>query len=198
MKSARLLCAALVLAAAGRPCRGQFIRPPVVVPRLPVHSPVHVPHVPGVPGHRGGGQAQDDVLAGVIMAFSIVAIVGGAGFLIHRWRQRSRRPVVIRITAAPPGEAPEFVRRAWVGLELPLVAGQARAERLPAQGVLSRRDVYAPPGYAVDGKTAVSILQESHPEVAWWWLENAPDVVAPGYQLVFPAEVCQTVEGPGA
>src|SRR5262245_29015032 len=34
----------------------------------------------------------------------------------------------VRVTAVPPGEAPEDVRRAWVGLELPLArSGPQRA-----------------------------------------------------------------------
>ncbi len=42
----------------------------------------------------------------------------------------------VRIIAAPPGEAPEEVRQAWIGLELPLAAGEKKARALFASGAL--------------------------------------------------------------
>jgi hypothetical protein len=133
----------------------------------------------------------------VIGGVAALAGIGGGGYLIHRWRRRSARRAVIRITAPPPGELPEFIRRAWVGLELPLIPGQTRVECLTAQEVLSRHEVDALPGYAVDGRTAVEILASANPEVARWWRENAPDILAPGYQLVFAAEVCERLDDLG-
>jgi hypothetical protein len=194
MKSGRLLTVAFLLTVAARPCWGQFVRPPVIVPRPPVHVPVHVPHVP----HAPGGKDSDRGVSGwVIGGVAALAGLGGGGYLIHRWRRRSARRAVIRITAPPPGEVPEFVRRAWVGLELPLIQGQTRVETMTAQEVLSRHEVNALPGYAVDGKTAVEILASANPEVARWWRENAPDILAPGYQLVFAAEVCERLDDLG-
>ena len=43
----------------------------------------------------------------------------------------------VRIIATPPGEAPEEVRRAWVGLELPLAAGETGPHTTPVGGVLT-------------------------------------------------------------
>jgi hypothetical protein len=194
MRSARLFGVALLLAATSRPCWGQFVRPPpVITPRPPVLVPVHVPHGP----NQGGKDSDNGVSGWVLGGVAGLAGIGGCGYLIHRWRKRSVRRAVIRITAPPPGELPEFVRRAWVGLELPLIAGQIRAEALTAQQVLSRQEVNALPGYAVDGRTAVAILASANPEVARWWRENAPDILAPGYQLVFAAEVCERLDDLG-
>jgi hypothetical protein len=194
MRSARLLGAAFLLAATARPCWGQFVRPPpVIAPRPPVLVPVHVPHGP----NQGGKDSENGVSGWVIGGVAVLAGLGGGGYLIHRWRRRSSRRAVIRITAPPPGELPEFVRRAWVGLELPLIPGQTRAEMLTAQEALSRRAVDALPGYAVEGRTAVAILATANPEMAQWWRENAPEILAPGYQLVFAAEVCERLDDLG-
>src|SRR5947199_83534 len=43
----------------------------------------------------------------------------------------------IRIIDVPPGEAPEWVRRAWVGLVLPLAPGEYGPRVLAAAGVLT-------------------------------------------------------------
>ena len=42
----------------------------------------------------------------------------------------------IRIISAPPGEAPDHIRAAWIGLVLPIAVPGARY--LPTVGVLSR------------------------------------------------------------
>ena len=198
MKSARLVAVSMVLAAAV-PCWGQFVRPPVVIPR-PVPVPVHLP----VPVHGGGTQqganrgGDGAAAAWVIGVIAGVAGLVGAGFLIRYLVKRSARRAVIRITALPPGEAPQFVRQAWVGLELPLIQGQVETDNLPAQQVLSRQRVHPPGSYAVEGKAAIKILDSASPEAARWWRENAPDILAPGYQLVFPAEVCERLDDLGA
>jgi hypothetical protein len=46
--------------------------------------------------------------------------------------------VFVRVIAAPPGEAPEAVRRAWVGLELPLAAGETGPRVVHAGGAFAR------------------------------------------------------------
>jgi hypothetical protein len=79
---------------------------------------------------------------------------------------------IIEIIKIPPGEAPESVRKEWVGLKLPLV------DELPTTighfgvvGVKSKRPVSSG-GYPVDTKTAVEILEKKSPEAAAWWKEN--------------------------
>jgi len=100
----------------------------------------------------------------------------------------------IRIVAVPPGEAPEDVRQAWVGLELPLAAGERGPSTGSVVGVVSKNVQSPMPGYAVDGRIAVESLASAAPEAAQWWRENAAHVLAAGYQLVFPVEVCERTD----
>jgi hypothetical protein len=120
--------------------------------------------------------------------------------------------VFIRIIATPPGEAPEEVRRAWVGLELPLAAGEAGPRTAPVGGVLTgartflgklfnlltgrRRYAY---GYRIDAPQALLLLAEKSPGAAQWWRECAPHCWQPGHVFLFPAEACAEVAawGPG-
>jgi hypothetical protein len=187
-----------VIVAVGRPCWGQFVRPPVVVrPSVPViHPPVHVPHTPGA--NQGGNGVDPEMVWWVLGGGAGVGGLGLGALLVYRWRKRAAPRAIIRITAVPPGEAPEFVRRAWVGLELPLIVGQVHADKGTALGVLSHQAVNAPPGYAVEGKAAIAILASANAEIAAWWRQNAPDIAAPGYQLIFPAEVCERLDDLGS
>jgi hypothetical protein len=116
--------------------------------------------------------------------------------------------VFVRIIATPPGEAPEEVRRAWVGLVLPLVAGETGCRAAPVGGVLSgprtflgkllklltgrRRYVR---GDVVDAPQALTLLAEREPRAALWWREHAPHCWQPGARFIFKAEVCVEVTG---
>jgi hypothetical protein len=111
--------------------------------------------------------------------------------------------VFIRIIATPPGEAPEEVRRAWVGLELPLAAGETGPRDLPVGGVLTgartflgklfnlltgqRRYAH---GYVIDAPQALVLLAEKSPRAALWWREHAPHCWQPGQVFLFHPEVC--------
>jgi hypothetical protein len=112
--------------------------------------------------------------------------------------------VQVRITDVPPGEAPDWVRRAWVGMVLPLAPGETGPRTPRTVGVLSgprdfvmillfflfgRRNRET--GYVVEGRVAVQLLAEKDAEAARWWQEKAPHVLRPGHRLVFQAEVCQ-------
>jgi hypothetical protein len=114
--------------------------------------------------------------------------------------------VFIRIVATPPGEAPEEVRREWVGLELPLAAGQTGPRPVLGGGVLSgprtllgklltRLTGRLKPhfGYVIDAPQALVLLAEKAPWAAQWWREHAPHCWEPGYLFVFSAEVCAEV-----
>jgi hypothetical protein len=209
MKTRQFLSTLIVLALAVAPGRAQFVRPPVIIPRAPVivpRPPVHVPvHVPvphgvghGAQGIAGHAQREDRDLGFIFWIIGVVlATCVGLGLLVY-WRKRSTRRAVIRITQVPPGEAPEVVRRAWIGLELPLLAGQVRPDRGLALGVLSGRRVPAPDSYPVDGRTAINLLAAVSPDAAQWWRQHAPHVLARGYQLVFPAAVCERLDDLGA
>jgi hypothetical protein len=112
----------------------------------------------------------------------------------------------IRIIAAPPGEAPLWVRQKWVGLDLP-VAHYSGHRKFIGLGVLSmprswlgqwiavargRVDLVA--GYAVEALPAVGILGEKCPEAAVWWRENTPHLIAPRRYLIFHEEVCRIAD----
>jgi hypothetical protein len=110
------------------------------------------------------------------------------------------KTVSIRIVAVPPGEAPDDVRRAWVGLVLPA----APAARLPTVGVVTgprtflgqffallRGELTQEVGYAVSAAIAVELLTASDPVAAAWWQANTPHLLKPGKCLVFRAGDCQ-------
>jgi len=112
----------------------------------------------------------------------------------------------IRVINTPPGEAPEDVRAAWVGLELPLVVPGARTRR--TLGVVARpKTVFGElvailigkterqSGYIVDAAQAVEILAAHSPDAAKWWRENAPLSIRRGKRFLFATEVCQEVTG---
>ena len=76
----------------------------------------------------------------------------------------------------PTGEAPEWVRQEWVGLELPLAEnpfeslGLELGEVGVAKGVLGgEADPSNLEGYIIDTDTAVEILSEKSPKAADWW-----------------------------
>ncbi len=117
----------------------------------------------------------------------------GVGLAIGYAVRASAVPGRVRIAGLPPGEAPEEIRQAWVGLELPLARGQAKGRFQNTVGVLSNQPTRCGESYAVDGPEAVRILAATAPEAAAWWRLNAPHVVVGGYFLVFPAEVCERV-----
>jgi hypothetical protein len=114
----------------------------------------------------------------------------------------------VRIVAVPPGEAPESVRKAWVGLELPIISGGTSGPReVKAHGVLSGPKNVAETvaralngevshterGFVVDAATAVDILAQKSPDAARWWEENVPHSLQRGRKFVFAAHVCKEV-----
>jgi hypothetical protein len=115
----------------------------------------------------------------------------------------------IRIIETPPGEAPEEVRQEWVGLDLPLAAGESGPRMVSGGGVLSgprsflgillglltgrMQPAY---GYIIDAPQALVLLAEKSPWAAQWWRECAPHCWELHYRFIFPAEVCTEVAGP--
>ena len=112
----------------------------------------------------------------------------------------------IRIIAAPPGEAPLWVRQQWVGLDLP-VARYSAGGRFLGLGVLSmprswlgqwlsvfrgRAELIA--GYTVEALPAFGILGAKSPEAAAWWHQNTPHLIAPKRYLLFHEEVCRIAD----
>jgi hypothetical protein len=111
----------------------------------------------------------------------------------------------IRIVNVPDGQAPEYIRRAWVGLVLPLPAGHPPGPRaVCTQGVLSRRwrrwlPVFLPQGridevFLVAGSAAIDVLKKSDPYAAEWWIKNTPHLLQPGRALGFQPQVCKLLD----
>ena len=111
----------------------------------------------------------------------------------------------IRIISIPPGEAPEEVRTAWVGLVLPVAVSGVQS--VEAAGVLSRpttglglffarllRRTKRESVYIVEAHRAVEILSAYSPDAARWWKANAAPSIEAGQFFGFVAEVCEVVE----
>ena len=113
----------------------------------------------------------------------------------------------IRIVSTPAGEAPEWVRQAWVGLDLPCKG--ARPATYATRGVTA-----APPpfwrklsavlgfggvrqnGFAVPAVAAVEALAAVNPLAAAWWRENTPQLLRPGQTFLFEDAACKAAGEP--
>jgi len=108
----------------------------------------------------------------------------------------------VRIVRAPEGEAPLWVREAWVGLELPLATmTQVTVE---TGGVLSgpvsplgfwwaklRGRLKRTTGYVVMSARAIDLLARSRPEAAAWWRSHTPHFLLPHQMFIFDAPACE-------
>jgi len=149
--------------------------------------PHFVPHPVVQP--RGGGQSQDIPWPWILGGGAVVLIVG----IVLLLAIKRRRVRIIRIVSTPPGEAPEAVRGAWVGLELPLAAGETGPRPLQQFEVLSLQSTGIARGYLVDGRQALGLLAARHPEAAAWWRDNCAEALAARAQIAFPPDVCEPV-----
>ena len=96
----------------------------------------------------------------------------------------------IRIKSTPLGEAPEQVRQAWIGLEIPVPP--RFAELLQAADALDRSGrARQALGYIVDAGVALELLTAHSPEAAEWWRRNAPRLVEPGSTFGFDDDCCE-------
>ena len=93
----------------------------------------------------------------------------------------------IRIVSTPPGQAPEWVRKQWVGVEIPLAEQKSGGIQMVARGGKPENTG----GYQVDTIKAVEALQKKSPRAAKWWEENVPLAAIP--QLVFSKDACELV-----
>ena len=124
-------------------------------------------------------------------AIGLIVVIAGIAFATRRGTRLGR--LRVRIVGAPPGEAPDHVRRAWIGLELPLAPGQRGPCRVPTEGVVTGQRDDAMDGYLILGSEAVRLLATHDAEAALWWRTHAPHVLSNGYLFVFPPEVCDPV-----
>jgi hypothetical protein len=111
----------------------------------------------------------------------------------------------IRIIATPAGEAPEAIRRAWVGLVLPLHEKFDRPVTHPLFGVLTGpktllsmffKNLFTTPArrdsYMVTAQVAIELLAKHNPTAAQWWVDNTPHFVkSTRWLLAFEPKVCE-------
>lgn len=115
----------------------------------------------------------------------------------------------VRIIRAPAGEAPEWVREAWVGLELPLAESDeitietsgvltAPSTRLGFWWARLRGRTHHTTGYVVGSARAIQLLSCSRPDAADWWRTHAPRFCGPYEQFLFDTPACEPSPEPVA
>ena len=95
----------------------------------------------------------------------------------------------IRITSAPKGQAPQWVRDAWIGLELPLHETQGSFPLMGATGGEAAPENQD--GYLVDFDMALEELEKVNPKAVMWWLKS-PIAYTAG-ALAFGKYCCELV-----
>ena len=108
----------------------------------------------------------------------------------------------VRIVRPPEGEAPLWVREAWVGLELPL--GRLEPVTVDTVGVLSgpssqwgfwwarlRGRVHRTTGYEVPSARAIELLARKRPDAADWWRANTRRFCDPDQAFIFDMPACE-------
>jgi len=113
----------------------------------------------------------------------------------------------IEIIAVPPGEAPEEIRKSWIGVVIPLPPHAQTAAVRTGYGVLTgprswffalfpflHSNKITWKGYRVSGADAVMALAKRDQAAAEWWRKNTPHLLAKRWQLLFPADVCRVIE----
>lgn len=111
----------------------------------------------------------------------------------------------IEIVTVPVGEAPLWVREAWIGLTLPLANGRA-SSRWRSVGVLtaprtclgalrallfsSRRST----GYLVPSAEAIRRLAARNPDAANWWRTHTYFADDDRARFIFDAPACRLID----
>jgi len=109
--------------------------------------------------------------------------------------------VHIEIVQRPLGEAPEWVRDAWIGIRLPLIeparrvyfgfgvlSGPAGFFRQLAAIFTGRAEKMD--GYAVNALRAIEALDSHNPDAAHWWRESTPHFLNGKRSFVFDSYCC--------
>jgi hypothetical protein len=115
-------------------------------------------------------------------------------------------PGAIEIVATPAGEAPPWVREAWIGLTLPLARGRASGE-WRVFGVLTAPTSWLGlawaclsgrarrvEGYRVPSAEAIRRLAVSSPEAAEWWRTHTVLARSESTDFIFDAPACRLAD----
>ena len=113
--------------------------------------------------------------------------------------------MLIKIVRRPIGEAPEWVRDAWIGLSLRTTQRSARHFKgfgvltipssifLQVWEMLRGRSIRVS-GFTVNAQIAVDLLAVARPDAAEWWRTNAPKLLDGRQRFVFDAEACSVLD----
>jgi len=106
----------------------------------------------------------------------------------------------IHIISPPLGEAPLWVREAWIGLDLP-VRGSVRSFAWRTSGVITgpksllgkiwaglTGNFQRIEGYRVSARQAIDILDAKRPDAADWWRQNASHLLSGNF--IFDNAAC--------
>ncbi len=108
-------------------------------------------------------------------------------------REKSSKAKFIEIIAAPRGQAPEEVRKAWIGCILPLAEDSNEKDAQISIGVLGPK-LEAYRGFTVPAAAAFEVLKRRSAEAETWWRNNCSYLFAGGQKLIFNADACKPVE----
>lgn len=78
----------------------------------------------------------------------------------------------IRFIKAPKGQAPDWVREAWIGVTVPCYPTIDTPEEGRLFGVDDDKPVSSYECVAVPQKEAIEALEQRHPDAAQWWREH--------------------------
>lgn len=97
--------------------------------------------------------------------------------------------IKIKIIKTPYGEEPKWVKKAWIGLEIPVIDGLY--EQSLGQEVLSK-EWNESDKYVVPLEEALRILKNKNPDAEKWWRDN---VSLTGVDFIaFEQDVCELIK----
>lgn len=102
----------------------------------------------------------------------------------------------VRIVSTPPGDAPEEVRRAWIGVVLEGEAFRSKPG-WHVGGVLTGQEVENPSGFIVPVRDAIAALGILHSGAAAWWTKWYETMIGVMDELVFTSSCYEVVEAEG-
>ena len=104
------------------------------------------------------------------------------------------RPMV-RIVSRPRGDAPEWVRDAWIGVDVPLSPDHQNEgpQLYTGSGVYQDPGKYQLDSYRVLSMEAIDALAQKDSRAANWWKQNT-HFYDPRGSFLFDASSCQLVE----
>ncbi len=98
----------------------------------------------------------------------------------------------IRIKKTPPGLAPEWVRAAWVGIEMESTGKEDPKTLTDYDLLIGRREGKENlGGYKVYGEVAFKALQPVNQKAYDWWMKNRPRISH--CELIFHTDVCEEI-----